>query len=83
MAYFLLIYIYFQLKILVKLDYTKQVCLYCFHFELLKKIKTEKRLTLLTLCHAFLPLKYRGAKIDTDGCIARYPPSDLVPRGPK
>ena len=40
-----------QLKILVKLDYTKQVCFHCFH---LKKIKTEKRLTLLTLCHAFL-----------------------------
>ena len=36
-------------KILAKLDYTKQVCVYCFHFKFLKKIKTEKRLTLLTL----------------------------------
>ena len=31
-----------QLKFLVKLDYTKQVCFYCFYFKLLKKIKTEE-----------------------------------------
>ena len=37
------------LKVLVNLDYTKQVCFYCFHCKLSKKIKTEKRLTLLTL----------------------------------
>ena len=62
-----------QLKSLVKLDYTKQVCFYYFHFKLLKTMKTEKRLTLLTLCHAFLPLKNGRANIDTDGVYCLIP----------
>ena len=62
-----------QLKILMKLNYTKQVSFYCFHFKLLKKVKTEKRLTLLTLCHAFLPLKNGRANIDTNGVYCLIP----------
>ena len=72
-----------QLKILMKLNYTKQVSFYCFHFELLKKMKTEKRLTLLTLCHAFLPLKNGRANIDTDGVYCLIPALRFDTTGPK
>ena len=44
-------------KFLVKLDYTTQDCFYCFHFKLLEKMTTEKRLTLVTLSCCLDPEK--------------------------
>ena len=54
-------------------------------FEIIKKIKTEKRLTNLFIlsCFFFATEKSQGKMSMWMGCIAWYPPFDLLPHDPK